>query len=151
MPTARPRVVTQVSAGGVVYRRAPGMRQVDIAVVRVGPKSRWQLPKGLVEEGESADRTAVREVREEAGVDGEVVAPLEVVEYWYVGAERSGERVRFHKYVHFFLLEYRRGDVRDHDDEVAEARWVALGEAEHMLAFGSERKVVARARELLEP
>lgn len=151
MPRARLRTLTQVSAGGVVYRRAAAITAVDVAIIRVGPKDRWQLPKGLVEAGESLESTAVREVREEVGVDGKVVAPLESIEYWYVGSEHGDERVRFHKHVHFFLLEYRGGDVRDHDQEVSEARWVPVSEAEQMLAFGSERKVMARARELLEP
>lgn len=151
MPASRLRTVTQVSAGGVAYRRNTHAAAIDVAIVRVGPKNRWQIPKGLVEEGESAETTALREVREEAGVEGELVAPLEAIEYWYVGSEPGGERVRFHKRVHFFLLEYRGGDVRDHDHEVSEARWVPLGEAEEMLAFSSEKKVMARARELLQP
>ncbi|HET7199395.1 MAG TPA: NUDIX domain-containing protein [Burkholderiales bacterium] len=132
-----------------MYRRAANTSGFEVALVRVGPKNRWQLPKGLVEEGESAEATAVREVREEAGVEGELIAPLDAIEYWYVGTELGGERVRYHKRVHFFLLEYRDGDVRNHDNEVSEARWVPLTEAEQMLAFASERKVMARARELL--
>lgn len=80
-----------------------------------------------------------------------MVTPLETIEYWYVGTHDRGERVRFHKRVHFFLIEYRRGDVGDHDDEVSEARWVPLGEAEQMLAFVSEQKLIARARALLQP
>ena len=143
----RIRTQRQTSAGGVVFRRRD--ERVEVALIRVGDKSRWQLPKGIVDEGESPEVTAVREVREEAGVDAELIAPIETVEYWYVGTEHGGERVRFHKFVHFFLLEYRSGDVRDHDREVEEARWVPLGEAEAMLSFASERKVLARARELL--
>jgi 8-oxo-dGTP pyrophosphatase MutT (NUDIX family) len=145
------RTVTQVSAGGVVYRRGAGEKNVEVALIRVGPKNRWQLPKGLVEEGESAETTAVRELREEAGVEGDLIAPLDTIEYWYVGAHDGGQRVRFHKRVHFFLLEYRTGDVRDHDHEVSEARWIPLAEAEALLTFGSEQKVMARARALLEP
>lgn len=141
--------MTQVSAGGVVYRRSAGTAAVDVALVRVGPKNRWQLPKGLVENGESPETTAVREAREEAGVESELIAPLDTIEYWYVGTEQGGERVRFHKRVHFFLLEYRAGDVRDHDFEVSEARWVPVAQAEQMLAFGNERGVMARAHELL--
>lgn len=150
MPGSRLRAVTQVSAGGVVFRRAAGDGRVDVAIVRVGPKDRWQLPKGLVENDESPEATAVREVREEAGVDSTLVAPLDAIEYWYVGAHDGGERVRFHKRVYFFLLEYRAGDVDDHDDEVLESRWVPTAEAERMLSFGSERKIMARAREILQ-
>jgi 8-oxo-dGTP pyrophosphatase MutT (NUDIX family) len=150
MPGARLQTVTQVSAGGVIYRRGRGEESIEVALVRVGPKNRWQLPKGLVEPGETPEATAVREVREEAGVQGELVAPLEAIEYWYVGTHEGHERVRFHKRVHFFLLEYREGDVQDHDYEVSEARWAPIGEAESLLAFGSEKKVMARAHELLK-
>ena len=79
----------------------------EIALIRPRGTERWQLPKGLVDPGESPELTARREVREEAGVDGDVVAPIETIEYWYVGTEPDGTRVRFHKAVHFFLLAYR--------------------------------------------
>lgn len=121
-----------------------------MALVRVGPKSRWQLPKGIVDEGESPAITAVREVREEAGIDARLIAPLDVIEYWYVGDDRDGRRVRFHKFVHFFLLEYEGGDVNQHDYEVDESRWVELNAAEEMLSFSSEQRVMAKARALLQ-
>jgi len=123
---------------------------MEVALIRVGPSGRWQLPKGIVDEGESPELTAVREIREEAGVDARVVGPVEVIEYWYVGDDREGKRVRFHKFVHLFLLEYEGGDVSRHDNEVEEARWIALPDAEGMLAFASERKAMARARKLLD-
>jgi 8-oxo-dGTP pyrophosphatase MutT (NUDIX family) len=147
MPGARLPIVRQVSAGGVVYRRAAG--GLEVALIRVGPKQRWQLPKGIVDEGEEPEGTAVREVREEAGVEARIVAPLEVIEYWYVGSERNRERVRFHKFVHLFLLKYEQGDVTDHDHEVDEARWVPIAEAEAMLSFESERKAMNQAAALL--
>ena len=137
---------TQVSAGGVVYRTGDGAPEV--ALVLVGPQRRWQLPKGIVEEGESPELAAQREVREEAGLDTELVAPLETIEYWYV-ATRGAGRVRYHKFVHFFLYAATGGDVADHDHEVLEARWFPIAEAEQALAFANERKVVAMAAELL--
>ena len=143
---AKPPIRRQVSSGGVAFRRVGD--RVDIAIVSVGPNARWQLPKGIVDEGESPEATAVRETREEAGIEAELVAPLETIQYWYQATER-GERVRFHKFVHFFLLEYRAGDVADHDHEVNEARWVPIGEAAGLLAFGNERAVVAKATALL--
>jgi len=148
MPGSSLPVVRQVSAGGVVYRRAAS--GPEVAIVRVGPKRRWQLPKGIVDEGEKAEETAVREVREEAGVDARIAAPLETIEYWYVGNERDGRRVRFHKFVHLFLLEYASGDVADHDHEVDEARWVPLADAAAMLAFEGERKAMREAAALVE-
>ena len=133
----------QVSAGGVVYREHGG--GIEVALVSVGDRPRWQLPKGLVDSGETPEVAAVREAREEAGVETTLEAPLETIEYWYQ-ATRGGRRVRFHKYVHFFLLRYTHGDVRDHDHEVHEARWVPIDEAARMLAFANERRVVGNAR-----
>lgn len=141
IPTQR-----QVSAGGVAFRRRRGA--VEIAIVSVGPNARWQLPKGIVEKGESPECTAVREVREEAGIETTLIAPLRTIEYWYV-AKEAGGRVRYHKFVHVFLLEYETGDVDDHDREVNEARWVSLSDAGDLLAFPNERAVVAEAAELL--
>jgi 8-oxo-dGTP pyrophosphatase MutT (NUDIX family) len=149
MPGQRLPIVKQVSAGGVVYRAGGVSGRGEVALVKVGPKGRWQLPKGIVDEGESPEETAVREVREEAGVVARLVAPIEVIEYWYVGNDRSGKRVRFHKFVHLFLFEYVSGDVADHDFEVEESRWVPLEEAEGMLAFDSERKAMRGASEVI--
>ena len=136
----------QVSAGGVAYRRRGG--RVEVALISVGEQNRWQLPKGLVGRGESPEEAALREVEEETGLACEIIAPLEKVEYWYF-SKGGARRVRFHKHVHFYLMRYRSGDVSGHDDEVNEARWVALEEAEGMLAFKGERKALAEARERL--
>ncbi|HKW47994.1 MAG TPA: NUDIX domain-containing protein [Gemmatimonadaceae bacterium] len=149
MATSHPPIVRQVSAGGVAYRRAAHDAQPEVALVRVGAKNRWQLPKGIVDAGESPEVTAVREVREEAGIDARLIAPLDVIEYWYVGNDPDGRRVRFHKFVHFYLLEYQAGDVDDHDYEVEESRWVELSAAEAMLAFSSEKKIMEKAQALL--
>jgi 8-oxo-dGTP pyrophosphatase MutT (NUDIX family) len=138
---------SQVSAGGVVFRREAG--GVEVAIIRPRGTERWQLPKGLVDPGEPPEEAARREVREEAGVDSDVVAPIETIDYWYVGVDRDGERVRFHKTVHFFLLAFRSGDVTNHDHEVAEARWIAIDAAVERLAFRNERQVVEKGREVI--
>jgi 8-oxo-dGTP diphosphatase len=145
--SAPPPVRRQVSAGGVTFRRVGDT--LDVAIIRPRGTDRWQLPKGLVDPGESPEETARREVREEAGIDGEVVAPIEEIQYWYVGTDRDGVRVRFHKSVHFFLIAYRAGDVLDHDREVAEARWASIDEAVRMLAFKNEKVVVEKAGGML--
>ena len=139
--------VEQTSAGGVAYRLA-GERE-EVALISVRPSGRWQLPKGIVDKGETPEQAALREVREEAGVETDLVAPIETIQYWYYG-DRRGERVRYRKQVHFYLLAYRAGDVRDHDREVQEARWFGFAEAARLLAFKSEREVLLKARALLE-
>ena len=139
------KVITkdQISAGGVAFRRVNS--QIEVAVVSVKPSLRWQLPKGIVDPGETSEVTALREVREEAGVETELLELLQTVEYWYQRVQ-YGQRIRYHKYVHFYLLKYTAGDVKDHDHEIAEARWVRFEKAIEMLAFKSERGVVEKAR-----
>ncbi len=144
--TENAKVVTmdQVSAGGVAFRRDKS--KIEIAIVSVKPSLRWQLPKGIVDPGETPEITAVREVREEAGVETDLLELIETVEYWYQRLQ-YGKRIRYHKFVHFYLLQYRAGNVAEHDHEVAESRWVSFEEAIEMLAFKSERGVVEKARE----
>jgi 8-oxo-dGTP pyrophosphatase MutT (NUDIX family) len=136
----------QVSAGGVVYRRRAGA--VEVALISVGLQGRWQLPKGLVGRAETPEAAALREVREETGLTAEVEAQLETVEYWYFSG-KGPARVRFHKFVHFYLMRFVDGDVSAHDAEVNEARWVEIVEAGGMLAFKGERQVLAQARGLV--
>lgn len=136
----------QISAGGVAFRWRDS--EPEIAIVCVKPKQRWQLPKGIVDPGESPEVTAVREVKEEAGVETDRLALIETIEYWYRSV-MNGKPVRYHKFVHFYLLKYRSGNVSEHDHEVEEARWVSFEEALERLEFKSERDVVEKAREMI--
>lgn len=139
--------ITQVSAGGVVYRRLA--EKIEVVLILVGPNARWQLPKGTIDEGESNEQAALREVREETGLQADLLDLLERIEYWFY-ANRASKRVRYHKFVFFYLMEYRSGDVSDHDHEVEEARWFEIGEAIQKLAFESEKNVVQKALERVE-
>ncbi|MDZ4818947.1 MAG: NUDIX hydrolase [Planctomycetota bacterium] len=134
----------QTSAGGVVFRRTAA-ETIEIALIAVGRRGRWQLPKGTIEANETPEQAAVREVREETGLHAELLERLATIEYWYIG-DYAGGKTRFHKQVHFFLMRYTAGDVSDHDDEVLEARWTDIGAALEILAFKNEHNVTELAR-----
>src|SRR5215216_3336834 len=144
---AKVETLDQISAGGVAFRWQRS--QPEIAIVSAKPKLRWQLPKGIVDPGESPPVTAVREVREEAGIETDLIKLIETIEYWYRSV-KNGKPVRFHKFVHFYLLEYRGGNVANHDHEVEEARWVSFDEAVDMLEFKSEREVAEKAQAMIQ-
>lgn len=104
----------------------------------------WSLPKGHIEEGETAEQTAVREVAEETGVLGEVLHPLGTIDYWFITENR-----RVHKTVHHFLLRWCSGALSDEDVEVTEVAWIPLAELTDQLAYPDERKLVDEALSLL--
>jgi 8-oxo-dGTP pyrophosphatase MutT (NUDIX family) len=139
------RTETQTSAGGVALRTTP--RGLEVALISVGDPPRWQLPKGLVDPGETPEVAAVREVREEAGIDVSLSGLIDKVEYWYQ-SKRGTERIRYHKFVNFYLMRYESGEVSYHDKEVHEARWFPVDEAVRVLAFRSEQGIVSKAIEL---
>jgi 8-oxo-dGTP pyrophosphatase MutT (NUDIX family) len=133
-------VVREFSAGGLVVRRFHGRPWLATVRVRAG----LALPKGQIDPGETAAAAAVREVREEAGLETRLEAKLGDVRYWYT---RPGARVL--KVVSFFLLRYRSGSVRDHDHEVLSAEWVPLADAPRLLAYRGEREIARTALERL--
>lgn len=107
------------------------------------------LPKGHLEFGETAAEAAVREVREETGIDSRIICHISSVDYWF-----SGSAARIHKMVHHFLMEYLGGDITaagDPDQEAEDAQWLDLHEASRALSYANERRVVRAALALLYP
>lgn len=115
-----------------------------VALIATKGGNVWGLPKGLVEKGEEPLQTALREVKEEAGLRGEPVADLGYIEYWYRDSET---RVLYHKFVHYYLLSHIGGDISEHDWEVVEARWFPIEEAIERASYKNERGVLIKARE----
>lgn len=104
----------------------------------------WSLPKGHIEPGETAEAAAVREVSEETGITGRIVARLGTIDFWFIAEQR-----RVHKTVHHFLLRAEGGRLSDADIEVAAVAWVPLDELGDRLAYEDERALVTQVRQLL--
>jgi 8-oxo-dGTP pyrophosphatase MutT (NUDIX family) len=141
----RRRTVEETSAGGLVVDRA-ALSGRGALIARRDRKGRlvWSLPKGHLEAGETQEQAAIREVEEETGIRGRVIAPLGTIDFWFVADDR-----RVHKTVHHFLLERAGGELSDADIEVAEVEWVSLSDAHGRLAFPDERELVEKAVRLL--
>jgi 8-oxo-dGTP pyrophosphatase MutT (NUDIX family) len=157
-------MVREISAGGVVVRRAGG-EGWNVAVIepeagagsgrpsrKTARKAVLALPKGLVDPGEQAEQTALREVREETGVVAAIVAKLGDIKYVYSRSWGDGQRV--FKIVSFFLLSYLSGEIDDIAPEmrveVTRASWISLDEAPRKLAYRGERDMVKRAQQYLQ-
>ena len=130
---------SEFSAGGVVVR---GDRCIVIVPTRRAADGSkvLALPKGHPDGEETAADAALREVREETGVEASLVEKLGDIRYWYM---RGGRRIS--KVVSFFLLDYVAGELEDHDQEVERAEWMALGEAARRLTYKGEREMAATA------
>jgi 8-oxo-dGTP pyrophosphatase MutT (NUDIX family) len=144
-PRRRDPVQKEVSAGGVLYRRVDDVIEVVLASRRTRRgELAWGLAKGGIEEGESHEQAAVREVREETGYTAEIESSLGETKYFYVW-----EDTRIRKTVHFFLMRLTGGDPADRDDEMEEVRWFPLERALKRAAYRGERDVLHRAADLL--
>jgi 8-oxo-dGTP pyrophosphatase MutT (NUDIX family) len=145
----RLRTVHETSAGGLVIDGLDGPKDSQVAALigRTDRRGRmlWSLPKGHIELGETAEQTAIREVAEETGVQGSVLAALGSIDYWFV---TEGRRV--HKTVHHYLMRFLGGELSDEDVEVSEVAWVPLKELPSRLAYADERRLAEVAGELID-
>lgn len=154
----------EFSAGGVVLHFHKGAWQVAVIEPRREPADDKNsprrrklapvlaLPKGLVDEGEKAEETAVREVREETGVEAQLIVKLADIKYFYIRTWSDKQRV--FKIVSFFLLLYHSGKIgeitEDMRIEVERALWLPLDEAAERLTYKGEREVLRKAQQYLQ-
>ena len=134
----------EFSAGGVVYKKGKGgMRWL---VCKHSGYHKWVFPKGLVEEGEKAKETALREVEEECGIKTKIILKIpEPEKYIY-----TFEGTKIFKLVEYFLMEYISGDIKDHDWEMEEVEWLKFDKARERLDFSAAKKVLDKAKKRLE-
>ncbi|MCL4467238.1 MAG: NUDIX hydrolase [Chloroflexi bacterium] len=135
---ARPRTAQTVSAGGIVYRHHDHGWQ--IALVGQSERNVWGLPKGGPLKGETTEETALREVREETGLIARLVRPLDSIEYWFFS-----RGTRFHKTVHYFLMEAVGGDIAYHDSEYDQVQWFDATQAVEQASYDNEREAIRQA------
>ena len=158
---ARSRVENLTSAGGVVYRRVNG-RIEAVLCGRSLPSNRgisevtagalkteeytWSLAKGTPDQGETLEETALREVREETGLEVDIAAPLGTIEYWF---HRREFNIRYHKTVVFYLMVPVGGGIELHDPEFDVVHWFPTEEAFEVMTYPNEADVLRRALELI--
>lgn len=143
-PPRMPKV-EETSAGGLVVDRT-GEELRAALIARHDRRGRlvWSLPKGHLEAGETPEDAAIREVEEETGIRGRVLAPLGVIDFWFIAENR-----RIHKTVHHYLMEASGGELSDEDAEVVEVAWFPLTDVRERLAYADERRLLDRLPDLL--
>ena len=138
------RVENPVSAGGVVYQMHAG--RLETVLCGRSQPVRWSLAKGTPDDGETLEHTALREVREETGLEVEIEGSLGSIEYWFADRNRD---VRYHKTVHFYLMAPIGGATDQHDPEFDVVQWFDVNDALKNLAYANEVNVLERALELI--
>ena len=142
MAHSRGPVERLVSAGGVVYHKSGNHMHV-VLCGQLNPL-KWALPKGTQEPSETMEQTAIREVREETGLDVQIVGALGSIDYWFM---RTQDRVRCHKTVHFYLMISTGGSMDKHDPEFDVVKWFPLADALRNMTYAGEAHVVDKAWE----
>lgn len=141
---------TLVSAGGIVYRR--GTDGLEVVICGRASDGVWGLPKGTPNEGETLEQTAIREVSEETGLDVEIDRKVGTIEYWFARSSDGGHYhrgVRYHKWVHHYLMRAIGGSTDQHDHEYDTVVWLSAEQALKTLTHENEANILRKAIDLL--
>lgn len=133
-----------VSSGGVISRKRNDL--VEVALIARSEEKVWCLPKGAVEKGETLEQAALREVEEETGLSGSVLGKVDDIDYWFYW---KPDKTRYHKTVHFFLIQYEKGEPYSDDIEVDAVQWIPIDEAIKKLTYPNEQNIMKRVKEIL--
>src|SRR3990167_5416396 len=131
------------SSGGIVFKKENS--QMFVLVTQHSQHHGWVFPKGLIDKDEDKKTTALREVKEEGGVEAKIIKELEPVEYFY-----KFESQTIKKKVTYFLMEYVSGNIGDHDWEMEAAEWLPVDQVEERLTYKSDKEVFQEAKKLLK-
>jgi len=130
------------SSGGIVFKKEKNT--TFILVTQHSDHHGWVFPKGLMDDGEDKETTALREVKEEGGVEAKIIKELPSVEYFY---KFEGQTIK--KKVTYFLMEYVSGNIEDHDWEMEAADWLPIDQVEERLTYKTDKQIFQEARKLL--
>lgn len=138
------RVIREFSSGGVVYKKDKWL-VTRSAPSEIYPKSVWRLPKGWVDKDESAEEAALREVKEEGGVEAKVIKKIETVKYFFTTPNKD----KVLKFVTFYLMEWIRDLPEGFGEETSEIAWLPFDQAVKRLTYSGEKQILKEAKELL--
>lgn len=130
------------SAGGIVFKKENS--KVFILVTQHSAHHGWVFPKGLIDEGEDKNTAALREVKEEGGVDAKIIKELQPIEYFYKFEDQT-----IKKKVTYFLMEYVSGNIQDHDWEMEAAEWLETEKVDERLTYKTDKQVFQEAKKSL--
>jgi len=143
-------MVRQYSAGGVVFKKEGDQILWLLIRPNIEGKVRWQLPKGWINEGEKTEEAALREVKEEGGIEAKILSKIDSIKIFFSNTFEGKPEEKILKTITFYLMEFQKETPDGHDGEVTEIAWLSFEEARERLTFKSEKEVLIKAKEILE-